>query len=89
MTPRQKTPDSANAPAGASLAAPPCSATETIRSIGRGPDGKAFVVYLRDNIRISVGRTMDTQGPAWLEITETPVVHSQNAKLTDAGTKTP
>ena len=50
------------------------SSAETIRSIGSGPDGKAFVVYLRDNIRISVGRTMDTKGPAWLEITETPIV---------------
>lgn len=64
-----------------SLAAPLGSETGTIRNIGRGPDGKAFVVYLRDNIRISVGRTMDTHGPAWLEITETPVVRSQNSRI--------
>ena len=56
------------------------SVAGTIRNVGRGPDGRAFVVYLRDNIRISVGRTMDTKGPAWLEITETPIVVAQNEK---------
>ena len=56
------------------------SVAGTIRNVGRGPDGRAFVVYLRDNIRISVGRTMDTKGPAWIEITETPIVGAQNEK---------
>lgn len=32
---------------------------------------------------------MDTKGPAWLEITETPIVRSQNAKLSDGGPTTP
>lgn len=36
--------------------------------VGRGADGLAFVVYLSDGTKVSVGRDPSTRGRAWLEI---------------------
>jgi hypothetical protein len=56
-------------PAFPPFGAATCS-TACITRVGRSPDGKAFVVYLRDGMKISVGRDKRTKGPAWLEVKE-------------------
>jgi len=58
--------------AGAHGSAAPC-----VKRIGSGPDGKAFVIYLTDGTKITVGRDKSTNGPAWLEISETPIIIAQ------------
>lgn len=39
-----------------------------ITRIGKGMDDLAFVVYLRDGKKITVGRDGRTSGPAWLKV---------------------
>jgi len=45
----------------------PSSVEPCITRIGESA-GKAFVVYLRDGTKITVGRDKTTKGPSWLVV---------------------
>ncbi len=69
-----------------SLAPAQCCAAPCVTRIGRSM-GKAFVVYLRDGTKITVGRDKTTKGPAWLEVKEQSKITAQhNDKLTHGAT---
>ena len=56
-----------------------------ITYIGQGPKGP-HVIYLREGIRITVGRDKSTKGPAWLVVEDTPVVKAQSPNATGSPT---
>lgn len=47
-----------------------------ITKVLRSDDGKPFCVYLKDGNKITVGRTKDTKGPAWLGIGKQSVIRA-------------
>lgn len=47
---------------------------ECISRIGTGKDNKAFVIYLSNGLKITVGRDKTTKGSAWLEISQQAVI---------------
>lgn len=76
----------------AALARRNCSDAPLITRVGES-NGKAFVVYLRDGTKITVGRDATTKGPAWLIVSQQSkiVAHqnsvvSRNSKTKDKST---
>lgn len=47
-----------------------------ITKVLRNDDGKAFCVYLKDGNKITIGRTSETKGPAWLGIGKQAVIRA-------------
>jgi len=50
------------------------TAKPCISYVSQDKPGKAFCVYLRDGKKITVGRTRETKGPAWLEISDQGII---------------